>query len=509
MHITNPRHAIPLLQWEHEKQELRQSILLLDEARTRGTIIRGAPGSGKTTLVAMIVYGDLIRGKPALVIDAKGALKRQVLKLILRNPMPRRVDLLSRLRLWPVGHANWTYTLPWLHPPGPHSQRAQRFLDVTMKMLPSLDNAPILGKPSLYGIGMPVMMILSSLGYQVTEAIDLLYDIGTIGSFWRSKLFQAERVVPQAVRLLERTYLQWPERTRKERRYAFEAHIFPYLLSDTLRAMAGSTTPFDLETAEAEGLTIFADTSKVEEETVRDTVTLHLFQYFLEYIRRRGVGNVTPWSLVLEEAAILMRTESLVTDVQALANEYRNNRLESTISFQSVNQVSTKLLELLYSFGTHWIGKTSSQMESEIEADFLTTYDPHLVKFEGYASYDSRSGRQTGHNNPMFFSVEEQRRMTADRLTEQQGRQFMVKRYLDEATVDPIVHQVTTTIDTPDTSWITEEDLLQAEEENLKTFAQSVAHILEEVDARLRSPASPQKKAASGKGRQQRPLQLA
>jgi len=251
--------------------------------------------------------------------------------------------------------------------------------------------------------------------------------------------------------------------------------------------LVGSNTPLDFATLEQHGHTLFVDTSGVEDDQTRDLVTTHLYTVFLDYIKRRGVGPVIPWSFVLEEVAILLRTEALVPEVEALANEYRNNRLQSTISFQSTLQLHEQLRGLLYSFGTHWIGRTSSAIESDMEADSLLTYAPQATKYPGHATRNSW-GMVTGQTNPMFFTVQEQRRLLADALTHLQGRQFMVRTYLDEATIDPTVNRVLTTLDLPDTSAVTEDALLAVEEDNLKRYARPIHSILAEVDSRLQQP---------------------
>jgi hypothetical protein len=167
-----------------ETQPSPHALTIAESALSMGLLNVGARGSGKTTLLALIALQHVRKGNVQVIIDPLGTLSVALLFLLLRSlqhvPQADHAEIWQRLSYIDVGNPESVTPFPIYYRRGAETLRevAERFIDTLRLANPALiKNAPI-SWPSLRKVGINTDMVLSALGYQLTEAEDLLIHTG-------------------------------------------------------------------------------------------------------------------------------------------------------------------------------------------------------------------------------------------------------------------------------------------------------------------------------------------
>jgi hypothetical protein len=172
----------------------------------------------------------------------------KVVRFLQPLPSSQRKGILKRIRYVDMsGKAGYVSPFPLYYSLGTERsllEIAERYLQVIIKSNPDLFHAQVLGWPPLHRIGVYAGLVLSALGYQITEAEDLLSRPEAweaAGLFARAE--QASPEAKRAVSYFRTTYLPMRQADRSRQTTPFLDKIFTFPLDDTLRAMFGASQP--------------------------------------------------------------------------------------------------------------------------------------------------------------------------------------------------------------------------------------------------------------------------
>lgn len=203
LYSSVPRHTAKRLLW------------LPDQARSMGINLRGGKGSGKSTLMAMLAWFDLIRSVPLVVIDPVGSVTDSLIFRICRLPREYQQKLWPRVKYVDMA-ARYGFVTPF---PLYYRTRgeslytiSQRYPDVIRRVDPWLNSAPVQGFNSLWKIATYTGMALSALGCQIPEAEDLLRNTPD----WLPRLSKAVAQYPEVQPVLAffYEYCGWNDQLR-------------------------------------------------------------------------------------------------------------------------------------------------------------------------------------------------------------------------------------------------------------------------------------------------------
>jgi hypothetical protein len=435
-------------------------VKLPDAGRALGTRIVGEAGTGKSALLAAIAFGDFIHPIPVVLWDHNGGMIDAFFAQVLAHPA--KDSLLERIRYVEFGHPEFAYGMPFYYDAGgddPYTM-SQRLVDILLKLDPDLGSAPVLGESSLVQLGTMVGMILSSIvdaegtHWQITEALDLLANYHS--PRWMRIRGELSDKISAAEKFLTENYSRSTPTERRIRSWSFESRIWTYLNSPSLKATVGQGRPtIDWQEVAAKRLAVIFDFRNLSNQKPLEHLSLLTFEYFLTFVKRRGIGAHDPISLVIDELPTLIEYQSLEPDVRSLATRFRAFRLWSTIGHQALYQLSPKLREAAWSFRNQVIGQQANMTDAE---DVV--------------------------NNLLGIADPLERRLVAQLLQRLPARQFLLRRQRSEQAADLQTYWIKT-LDLASLGSVTPDQIAAAKLDNQRRFAPRVDAALKEIDARL------------------------
>jgi hypothetical protein len=329
---------------------------------------------------------------------------------------------------------------------------AERYLQTIIKSNPDLFHAQVLGWPPLHRIGVYTGMLLAALGYQITEAEDLLDH----PEVWETAgLFaKAEQVSPEAKRAVayfRNTYIPMREADRSRLTTPFLDKIFTFPLDDTFRAMFGATTPgINWHTVAKKRQTVLLDFRREQDEEMRRFKILWAFDYLYSWIKTRGRQDENPFGVIIDEFAHMTQqvtggANPLAKELDEFINVYmRQYTIWFTAAHQELYQIDEQLRNTLLSLGTYILGSTASMESARTLADAIFTRDPWWVKY-----WRPVTGRLYSHGplevigeEPEFLSLEEQTELFAQQIKGLGRFQFLFRPAVSEGHIGQAVSAI-------------------------------------------------------------------
>jgi len=364
---------------------------VIDEAdRMRGIHVVAGSGSGKSLLIGgNIAFGDFMRHTPQVLFDPVGSMIDAFLMRIASVPNPTQDEFCSRI-LYVDMSARGAHLVPFplLYELGGETRHdvAERFLATCLAIDPQLQSASIQGWNALQRTGLPVGIILASLGLQLDSAMDLLRR----PEAWTPRLNEAVVRHPDAapaVAFIRDEYIPATPSRRAELTASYRAKVEPFTLDPTMRAMFCSTpSGVDWHRVMADRLTVLLDFRGETNPGKRLFKTRAAFDYVREFVRHRGPGAHLPLALHIDELTELTNAQSLDQSLFARDLDYLLNVLMRgfscpvTVAHQSMHQVAESTQRTLMSMGTHVIGVTTDVESAEFLARHVVQFDPQRVK---------------------------------------------------------------------------------------------------------------------------------
>jgi hypothetical protein len=280
-----------------------------------GIYVLAGRGTGKSRMLGrQIAMQDYLAGFPQVICDPVGVTIDNFLDKVTRFLQSIPASLHSRFwdRITYVdmsGKDGVVVPFPLYYRLGRERsllEIAERYLQTIIKSNPDLFHAQVLGWPPLHRIGVHSGMVLAALGYQITEAEDLLDN----PEAWEAagRFTEAEQVSPEAKRAVayfRNKYIPMREQDRSRVTTPFLDKIFTFSLDPTLRAMFGATEAgIKWDNVARKGQTVLLDFRREQDEEMRRFKMLWAFDYLYSWIKTRGRRDGQPFGLIIDEFAI-------------------------------------------------------------------------------------------------------------------------------------------------------------------------------------------------------------
>jgi hypothetical protein len=372
-----------------------RALLGWDSARALGTLIVGAPGTGKTILESLLLLFDVLRGRPGCVLDPLGTLSEafffRLLWFLSEFPLGDDAFLWQRLRYIEVGSPEVAVGFPVYRQRQGESlwETASRLITVLERASPQLVSGSPLTWPAARRLGINAGMLLTALSCGLDQIEDLLFHT----SEWEKtgKFQDALNRNPQAegaVSYFTEYYLPLPRSEQRRIAGTLLDQLFPLLSDPTLRrvfAGGGSTPGIDWEELEALGQIVILSFKSIRNPAARLFAMHWIFEECNGHLQARGRRPV-PFVLTIDEFANLTAAGTAenkpLADLfdELLAQFARNNRIFVTLAFQSLDQLPDRLQHTVLRSGTIISGRAGTPREARVLADVLFRKDPMRIK---------------------------------------------------------------------------------------------------------------------------------
>jgi hypothetical protein len=435
---------------------LHQARTLPASARVMGLYVLAGKGTGKSRLLGRkIACGDFLAGIPQVIFDPVGATIDNFLDKVTwflhDYPQLERDPIWDRIVYVDMsGKDGVVVPFPLYYRLGTERslfEIAERYLQTIIKSNPDLFRAQVLGWPPLHRIGVYTGMILSALGYQITEAENLLRH----PEQWESRFQEALAQYPEAqpaVAFFRDEYIPMRQQDRSRLYTPFLDKIFTFSLDPTLRAMFGASKPgINWNEVARKGQTVLLDFRREQNEEMRRFKMLWTFSYLYEWIKQRGRSDANPFGVIIDEFAhmtqqIISGKNPLAQELDEFINVYmRQHTIWFTTAHQELYQIDEQLQNTMLSLGTYIIGGTSSMKSARELADALYFRDPFRVK-----DAEPIYGRRYQHSRLEaidvrlhFMPLEEQTELFAQRIKKLGRFQFLLRPALAEGHIGSAV----------------------------------------------------------------------
>jgi hypothetical protein len=432
--------------------------VLSRSSRSMGILLLAGRGTGKSGMLGRkIAMQDFLAGFPQVIFDPVGAtidnFLDKVTWFLYDHPQLKRDPIWDRIIYVDMSAKDGVVVpFPLYYRTGTERsllEIAERYLQTIIKSNPALFQAQVLGWPPLHRIGVYSGMVLSALGYQITEAEELLDN----PEAWEAAgLFaKGEQVSPEAKRAVayfRNKYIPMREADRARLTTPFLDKIFTFPLDETLRAMFGAAKPgINWDDVVQRKQTVLLDFRREQDEEMRRFKMLWTFSYLYEWIKARGRPDDNPFGVIIDEFAHM--TQQVVSGKNPLAQELdefinvfmHQHTIWFTAAHQELYQIDEQLQNTMLSLGTYILGGTSSMESARELADALYFRDPYWVK-----DAEPIYGRRYQHSRLEVIDVklhymplEEQTELFAQRIRKLGRFQFLLRPALAEGHIGDAV----------------------------------------------------------------------
>jgi hypothetical protein len=437
------------------------SRLLSHSARARGIAVIGAPGVGKSRLLGRVLaWGDFLSGIPQLICDLiRLTIDSFLSKLVTELhflPESEQHQYRERIRYFDMsGSDGYVLQLPLYFRLG--TERSLREIAVRLPHLyrksePELATRPIMGAAPLTKIGTYTGILLSALGFQITEAESLLRH----PTAWFDRFSLAEKRYPsaaEAVRFFRDEDCKLRPVERKRLTVALLDRIFPISLDKRLRATLGTSQPsLRFEDIAAKRQTILLDFRRVRDPDLRRFLLLWVFTYFYEWVKTRG-RSPQPFGLILDE--LVAMTQKVVAGENFFGQELaefitqyqRSAQIWLSVAFQSPLQLDEEVRETVLSLGTLILGQAPTTAAARVLAEYLCFPNPQRIKHErvfqrGPYSCGGVTTTSKPQKEPVFMPINEQLELYVQWIQRRRMYSFLLRPALSEGEISTEVHPI-------------------------------------------------------------------
>jgi hypothetical protein len=438
-----------------------RSRLISHSARARGIAVIGAPGVGKSRLLGRVLaWGDFLSGIPQLICDPIGTTIDNFLSKLVTElhylPESEQRKYRERVKYFDLsGSSGYVLQLPLYFRLG--TERSLREIAVRLPQLyrksePDLATRPIMGAAPLTKIGTYTGIVLTALGFQITEAKSLL----SHPTAWFDRLSLAEKRYPssaEAVRFFREEYCRMRPSEHERLTTAFLDRLFPISLDKRLRAMLGASQPsLRFNDIAAKQQTILLDFRRVRDPDLRRFLLLWVFTYFYEWVKTRG-RRPQPFGLILDE--LVAMTSKVVAgdnpfgqELAELIHQYqRNAQIWCLVALQSPLQLVPEERETVLGLGTLILGQSPTKAAARVLADTLCFPNPHFIKYERVIQRNPYSiGGVTRvpepQIEPVFMPLQEQIELYIQRIQRLPRYSFLLRPAFSEGEISTQVHRI-------------------------------------------------------------------
>jgi energy-coupling factor transporter ATP-binding protein EcfA2 len=357
-----------------------------------GLLNIGTRGSGKTTLLALLALLLLRKGRAQVIIDPLGTLSEALLSLLLRSlqhvPLDKHAAIWQKLRYIDLGNRDVITPFPiYVQREGESLwETSDRLLNVLELSHPNLITQSSVTWPRARRVASNAGAVLASLGFQLTEVEDLLFNTLEWEKSGRFKQALKHPEAAAAVSYFREQYLPLTRAEKHNLTGTFLDHVFRFSRIPSLRLLFGSSSQgIDWEEVEQQQQTVILDFKGIRDPAAKRFALLWIFQNLYEHIKQLGRRETSLGLLVDEFAALTQKVTADENPLAVLLDEFmqqymRNHRIFFSCAFQSLNQIDEQLRNTVLSLGTLVVGRLATMEEARLLADVLFQTDPYFVK---------------------------------------------------------------------------------------------------------------------------------
>lgn len=428
---------------------------LSDTALKNGIHLVAGPGAGKSRLMGRgIVWQQMIRRKPQVVLDPTGGIVDNLLDKVTRLPFELRRKLWSRITYIDMGATDYIVPSPLYYQISPNDTPfaiANRFPSLLKRLDPDLASAPILGWNSLYECSIYAGQIAAALGRQ----IDFVADLIAHPKNYKAELKQALSIYPElqpAVEYFRELMDPTSGELRNRRTGSFVNKLIPFLSDPTMQAaFAAAKRRVDWEQVARQGQTVLIDFRHEVDPDRRRFKLLYWFRDFINYVKQRGMGGRGEEVMfVIDEVTQLLGQKTMsgqsvmAEDLEELVAVLgRNMGVNVVIAHQNLSQVELRVMNVLMQMGTQVVGVISNPDDALLLARQLVPYAPYLVKkrepvwmsLSKPSLFGSVSEPTIIDYTTTEFTPDEQQLMAASRFQRLGRFRFLVRPALSEGNI--------------------------------------------------------------------------
>ena len=456
------------------------------DSLTRGLLVSGNPGTGKTTWLAMekLRYALTYPDRPIVSLDASGSLTNEFIELASLLPHPQREQVLRRIVLDIPGHEQWVVPKPMFDPECglTDEEQVQKAVSIgnqlnshkrtqTPMMADSLETTA----PMLYRLLMVIKGVHGE-SWQITEAKKFLVDRYEGGLLWNAcKKFGGN--APEAKWHFEHTLLR--------------RDISPQDVASQTKALISALSTIETKPLRARyGYFRSGVTAKevidngliylVSGEKLANQEGAQAFVFWAEFASLRAIiskrtphdPNDKPVLLVIDEVYRLFEIEGMAKALGEISTYFRSRKLMPVIVIQAYWQLTDDLKEQIWNLGNIVCFAMENHKDAYTLSQQLFKYDSKRAKW--HAASD--------RSNPTAEPDRGQYLTDANWIQNLNWRQAVMRRYVNERDKERFVIFVERTREKPIGQ--PRVPLSELKEELLKRRAIPVSDALEVINQR-------------------------
>ena len=440
--------------WRFPQFVVRPARLLHEKGLVMSTAFVGRQGVGKTYAVALELLA-LMKAHPEqsfFIFDWSGGLISILMLLILSDP--KRDELLPRLVYDALGGRTingktYISRMPDFskeHDPEKHwLERVEDQIDRVIRVFEALNEElitrnPTVGKRPITAL-LPNLLLLANAikdksggNWQVTEALRLLNP-----QVRASAITEFGNRAKKAVEYFSNSFTGDSKFDRELESSLRD--VLDILNSQRVRARVGSDEPpsWTISEAEKKGQIVCIDGSDLNNNhKQKDYLFLQLFFLLIDYLNKRPASRsgYHPLNIIADEVYSFNEMPSVSSILAHLPSEYRNRKLQLFLVIQSLKQLAGEkngkkgLEDVFFSFGNLVVFSLLDIQDCFTMIENLFPFDPQMVKIPAQ--------REGQHN--IMENRDEQLAVGANKLQRLAQRECYVRRFIDEARMDKIIH---------------------------------------------------------------------
>ncbi len=463
-------------------RQVRNDNLYFDSL-TRGAVVSGNPGTGKTSWTAMQVIDYILKypDRPVFIFDASGSLTNEVVELAYLLPSEERNKVVQRIVLDIPGDEQFVVPQPYFSPEyGLNDEElVQRATTIIQELnAEQMNLAPIMSvalkelAPELYRL---INVIRNTHGerWQITEARKLLISIGQLALACKDY----GQFAPEAKFYLEHELLnEKTSHAERERRMFALRNALGVIETKSLRARYGYHRPtITSQKIIANGLIYILSGEKlINLPDAQSWVFWDAYSALESVINRRIPHDPhdLPVLLIIDEVYKLFEIKGMAKKLGQISTYYRSRKLMPVIIIQAYWQLADILKEQIWSF--------SNQVTFALE-NFNDAYK-FAQQVQEYDSTKEKLSARHVNGQPVLESDRGQYLNMANWLQNLKWRQVVMRRYVDERTKEPFISFVEKTTEKP--AGVLPAPLHELKQALFKKYAVSVREALMDINGR-------------------------
>ncbi len=429
-------------------REGRDDNLYFDSL-TRGGLIIGRPGSGKTIKSAMWAqqYALTYPDRPIFVLDASGSFTDEFIKMTYQLPQPIRSMIDRRIVFDRLGDPNWIVPFPFFSSSYgvDMEEQVQRVVEIFKNLNEELiKRNPILGGIALGEIAPQLYRLLTAIvgtdgyGWQITEAKKLL--MNTTWLQYACKKFGQK--APDAKWYFEKQFLSISvsDHERELRSYSLRSALGA-IEPNAIRARVGYHTPAWTPKGAIERgqIVLISGEVLINQEQAMGLLFTDVYSQILATINTRTPHDPfdKPVLLIIDEVPMLLEIKGMADEIGKVSPRYRSRKLQIMVIIQMLSQLDDDLRAKIWALGNVACFGIDSHKESYEIAQQLFRYNP-------------RSSKRPSEGEHTIAEPGRGQYLTEANWIQHLGkRELILKRYIDEGTEERYVQYIKRTSEKP------------------------------------------------------------